>query len=563
MAVGDDVDAEFATPTARPSPHRVLRRTDVYLLPFLSLLFLLNSLDRSNIGNAESAGFTKYAGLQERDLNDAVAAFFFVFVALQPVGAALGKRVGVARWVGGVMVGWGILTVLTAWVNTRGQLIFLRTCIGMLEAGFYPTTVFYLSLFYTRYEFAQRLGLFYGQSAVAGAFGGFVSYGVFSLFPSDDTQEAMMPQNSWHSYQVLFVLEGFLTVAVALAAFYWLPKGPGSAWWLSPEEKDFAERRVLADRQSVSSGTNAGDGGYHTLVQDSESESESEDFTQNETIPGQHHRRRRTHTPTASATTLLPASSQSRRRALLGNEAALTRADVLEAFTDWKLYHILVVNILSSIPTTAFSIFLPLIIKGLNHTPLTANLLTVPPFLMGAVTLWVVTFLSDHYHVRFPFVLAGLSVNVIGLTLAVLLPLETYTARYFAMCVLLAGSYIASPLTVAWITANIHMPGKRAVALGINGWGNFAGVLAAWIFVPNDGPAYSHALKITLSAVLMSMVGYAAFAIILWVENNWRRRKIEAGIKQAYGWRAAFLRRVVGSEWTPRGEERWEVFYGY
>lgn len=90
-----------------PSHHltrRIRHRTDLYLLPFLSLLFMLNSLDRSNVGNAETAGFTKHAGLQERDLNDAVAAFFAVFVVLQPLGAALGKRVGVSRWVGGVMV---------------------------------------------------------------------------------------------------------------------------------------------------------------------------------------------------------------------------------------------------------------------------------------------------------------------------------------------------------------------------------------------------------------------------------------------------------------------------
>jgi hypothetical protein len=84
---------------------KIRRRTDIFLLPFLSLLFLLNSLDRSNIGNAETAGFTKHAGLKEGDLNDAVSAFFIVFVLLQPVGAALGKRAGVRRWVGGVMVG--------------------------------------------------------------------------------------------------------------------------------------------------------------------------------------------------------------------------------------------------------------------------------------------------------------------------------------------------------------------------------------------------------------------------------------------------------------------------
>ena len=35
---------------------RTLRKLDVILLPFLCMLFLLNSLDKSNIGNAETAG---------------------------------------------------------------------------------------------------------------------------------------------------------------------------------------------------------------------------------------------------------------------------------------------------------------------------------------------------------------------------------------------------------------------------------------------------------------------------------------------------------------------------
>ena len=35
---------------------RTLRKLDFILLPFLCGLFLLNSLDKSNIGNAETAG---------------------------------------------------------------------------------------------------------------------------------------------------------------------------------------------------------------------------------------------------------------------------------------------------------------------------------------------------------------------------------------------------------------------------------------------------------------------------------------------------------------------------
>ncbi len=52
------------------------------------------------------------------------------------------------------------------------QLIAIRLLIGLFEAGFYPTAIFYLSTFYTRFDLAVRIALFYGQYAIAGAFSG-------------------------------------------------------------------------------------------------------------------------------------------------------------------------------------------------------------------------------------------------------------------------------------------------------------------------------------------------------------------------------------------------------
>lgn len=112
---------------------RLVRKLDYILLPFLSLLFLLNSLDRSNIGNAETAHFTRDAGLEPGDLNVAVACFFAFFVALQPVGAAAGRKFGMGRWVPSVMALWGLGTVLHAWITQKWQLISLRILIGILE----------------------------------------------------------------------------------------------------------------------------------------------------------------------------------------------------------------------------------------------------------------------------------------------------------------------------------------------------------------------------------------------------------------------------------------------
>lgn len=85
------------------------------------------------IGNAESAHFTTDIGLRRSDLNTAVALFFAFFVALQPAGAALGRKYGMVVWVPSCMLLWGVSTALHTWVRARWQLYTLRIIIGCLE----------------------------------------------------------------------------------------------------------------------------------------------------------------------------------------------------------------------------------------------------------------------------------------------------------------------------------------------------------------------------------------------------------------------------------------------
>lgn len=109
----------------------------------------------------------------------------------------------------------------------------------------------------------------------------------------------------------------------------------------------------------------------------------------------------------------------------------------------------------------------------MGYSALHANLLTVPPFLCGAAFLLAITYWSDrerqryyplnHYWwsislilCRIKFILIGLSVNLLGLLIVCLVPRTAYVTKYLGLCVLLAGSYVASPLSVAWLTGNIE-----------------------------------------------------------------------------------------------------------
>jgi MFS family permease len=487
------------------------------------------------------AGFTRDAGLSPGDLNTSLAFFFAFFVALQPVGAALGRKFGMARWVPACMTLWGFCTLLHIWVRTRWQLVLLRVAIATLEAGFYPTTVSYLSLFYTRYEFAVRLGFFYGQAAVAGVVGGVLSWAVFRRFPQRHDNDGLSPPGSevaveggWKSWEVLFMIEGCMTMAIALFGFFWLPHSADTAWFLSPQEREWAERRIRLDRDQASHATKHHDNAT-SHVPDYSLETEElprHSFNDDDETVGDHaHLLESSHGTSPRLRKMSTISTIS-----LTADAGLSRHDVVSAVMQYKIWHLLVCNILSAIPATAFSVFLPLVMKQLsprlNLTPAASNLLSAPPFAFGAVVLFLFTRWSDRTHRRLIPILWGLSLLLIGLTLTVMTPVESYVLRYLSLCVLLSGSFIASPLTVAWLTNNTPEPGKRAILLGINGWGNLAGVFSALLFTPEDEKdGYVRPFFATLLCVGLAFAGFAVFRMMLIREND-RRDKIVAEMSE-------------------------------
>ncbi|KAH9834268.1 transporter [Teratosphaeria destructans] len=505
---------------------RTVRKLDLILLPFLALLFLLNSMDKSNIGNAETAGFTHDAGLSARDLNISLAFFFSFFVALQPVGTAIGRKYGMARWVPACMSLWGLSTILHIWVKKRWQLICLRIAIASLEAGFYPTTVSYLSLFYTRWEFGVRLSIFYGQTAVAGALGGVLSWAVFTHFHEPDRGPEVPPSTAsvnggWKSWEVLFLIEGCTTMVIAIIGFFWLPHSADTAWFFTAQEKECAEQRILLDRDDA---VVHGPGPRKKNLRPSNENLERR-ARAHEDAEGPHQR-------LLSGTVNSTSDWRQRRPSSVSAmsvtaDTGLSRQDILSALFNYKIWHLLVCNILSAIPATAFGVFLPMVMKqlspALNLSAAASNLLAAPPFVCGAVTLFIFTRWSDHSQKRIMPILWGLGILLVGLTMTVLAGTKNFVLRYVSLCILLSGSFIASPLTVAWLTNNTPEPGKRAILLGINGWGNLAGVFSALLFSPDDEEiGYLRPFITTLVCVIASFAGFVAFLVLLVRENKWR-----------------------------------------
>ncbi|KAK0706274.1 major facilitator superfamily transporter [Lasiosphaeria miniovina] len=174
---------------------KLLRKIDTHLLPFLVVMYLLNFLDRSNLAQARQGTFEKDLGMTGTDFNLATSIFFVAYLLMQLPSNMLITRVRPSLYLSAAMVLWGGVSACTAATRNFGQLIAVRFLLGFVEAPFFPGA---------------------GARGIAG-------------------------------WQWLFIIEGVITIAVAVAAAFVLPDYPSTTRWLTEEERAFAAWRLLAD----------------------------------------------------------------------------------------------------------------------------------------------------------------------------------------------------------------------------------------------------------------------------------------------------------------------------
>lgn len=223
-------------------PHRVLRKLDWRLIPFVSVLYLLAYIDRSNVGNAKIAGLITDLHLTGVEFNLTSAMFFIPYCLLDiPSNMAL-KYFKPSRWIPFIMVCWGVVLLSMAFVKTYHELMITRVLMGAAESGLFPGVSFYLCLWYPRYAQAQRLSIFVSASSLAGAFGGLLAYAI----------EHMNGVGGLAGWSWIFILEGILTIIVATLASCYMQDFPETATFLTPAERDWLVQALREDTAASS-----------------------------------------------------------------------------------------------------------------------------------------------------------------------------------------------------------------------------------------------------------------------------------------------------------------------
>jgi MFS family permease len=118
---------------------------DLWLIPWLSLLYLLSFLDRTNIGNARVALMEPDLKMHGTDYNVALTIFFISYAGFEPLTNIAIKRWSPRVFFTLIILVWGIIMTLMGVVHNKAGLYACRFFLGIAEAGLFPGVNYYLS----------------------------------------------------------------------------------------------------------------------------------------------------------------------------------------------------------------------------------------------------------------------------------------------------------------------------------------------------------------------------------------------------------------------------------
>ncbi len=211
----------------------VMRKVAWHLIPFLSIGYMINALDRFNVSMAALTMNTQL-GLTASEYGLAAGAFFWSYVLFQFPANLMLARVGARVWISIIMAMWGVCSTGTAFVTGETSFVAVRFLLGIAEAGFFPGVAYFMTCWFPAFYRGRMMGIFYAFGALSGVLGGPLGGNLLKL-------DGTFGVAGW---QWIFLVEGVPAILLACFGFATLCNRPSEARWLAPEERAWLERQL-------------------------------------------------------------------------------------------------------------------------------------------------------------------------------------------------------------------------------------------------------------------------------------------------------------------------------
>jgi ACS family tartrate transporter-like MFS transporter len=215
---------------------RARRRIAWRLLPFVFLLYLVAYLDRANVSFA-ALRMNLDLGFSDRIYGFGVAMFFVGYVLFEVPGAIIVERWSARKWTARIMISWGLATILSGLVHTRGQFYAARFFLGMAEASFFPGMIVYLTHWIRLSERGRAVALLYAAIPSSAVIGSPLAAWLLGI--------------GWRGFagwRWLLILEGLPAIILGIVTLFYLTDWPREAGWLPADEREWITRELQAEK---------------------------------------------------------------------------------------------------------------------------------------------------------------------------------------------------------------------------------------------------------------------------------------------------------------------------
>ncbi|KAL4892460.1 major facilitator superfamily domain-containing protein [Aspergillus ambiguus] len=222
--------------------HRVVKIIDWRMMPCITLMFLMNYLDRINVSNARLAGLQEDLHMSDTVWNTGISTFYIGYLIGQLPGNLWLAKAN-PRWLlPSIMLAWSIGTICMPAMTSGAGFAVCRFFIGFAEAPFFPGIALMTSSWYTKEENPMRMAIWHAGNTISNIISGFLAAGILTNMDN---------VHGLHAWQWFFIIEGAVSVGVAILGYILLPDWPHNTRFLSESEKEMAQYRVLMSNGGV------------------------------------------------------------------------------------------------------------------------------------------------------------------------------------------------------------------------------------------------------------------------------------------------------------------------
>ena len=204
------------------------------LMPFLFVCYLLAYINRVSVSFAKLQMQTDLK-MSETVFGAGMGIFFIGYFFFEVPANMMLRKLGARRWLGPIMITWGAVSACTLFVKSVYSFYAVRLLLGVVESGFFPGVILYLTFWYTRKHRAKMVAAFMTgipvSSVVASPISGWIL-------------KHMGGMSHMSGWQWLFLAGGIPSMIAGLVTLLYLPDSPAESAWLSQEQKDMVARRL-------------------------------------------------------------------------------------------------------------------------------------------------------------------------------------------------------------------------------------------------------------------------------------------------------------------------------